>query len=134
MSRGFLRHTAGALCILVVAACATPTPYKQAATPNGDGYTTQQIEANRFAITVRNMTAEQVGAALRSLEEVREMLDLYDLGDGQATQLTVALARFEAKLVELENRRRDIDRAHADLSHARDVVRARLAHLTGSRA
>src|ERR1700736_7005557 len=29
-----------------------------------------------------------------SLEEVREMLDLYDLGDGQATQLKVALKKF----------------------------------------
>jgi len=64
-----------------------------------------------------------------SLEEVRDMLDLYDLGDGQATQLTVALTRFEDKLLELEARRRDIDRAHAELSHARDIVRARLAAL-----
>ena len=61
-----------------------------------------------------------------SLEEVRDMLDLYDLGDGQATQLRVALARFDQKLVELENRRRDLDRAVAELTHARDLVRARL--------
>jgi DNA-binding transcriptional MerR regulator len=61
-----------------------------------------------------------------SLEEVRDMLDLYDLGDGQATQLKVALARFDQKLVELENRRRDLDRAVAELTHARDLVRARL--------
>jgi hypothetical protein len=53
MSKGFLRNTASALCILVVAACQTPTPYKQAATPNGDGYTTQQIEANRFRISFK---------------------------------------------------------------------------------
>jgi len=61
-----------------------------------------------------------------SLEEVRDMLDLYDLGDGQATQLKVALARFDQKLVELENRRRDLDRAVAELTHARDLVCARL--------
>ena len=30
-----------------------------------------------------------------SLEEVREMLDLYDLGDGRRTQLQVALAKFQ---------------------------------------
>jgi hypothetical protein len=53
MSKGFLRHTASALCILAVAACATPTPYKAAVTPNGDGYTTQQIESNRFRISFR---------------------------------------------------------------------------------
>src|SRR6476660_6371480 len=48
-----------------------------------------------------------------SLEEVRDMLDLYDLGDGQETQLRVALQRFEERLADLDARRRDIDRAHA---------------------
>jgi DNA-binding transcriptional MerR regulator len=67
-----------------------------------------------------------------SLEEVRDMLDLYDLGDGQETQLRVALARFEEKLRELEVRRTDIDRAYAELSHARDLVRARLARRAGA--
>jgi DNA-binding transcriptional MerR regulator len=62
-----------------------------------------------------------------SLEDVRAMLDLYDLGDGQATQLRVALERFEEKLAELDRRRRDIDHAYAELSHARDIVRGRLA-------
>ncbi|MGJ4857485.1 MerR family DNA-binding transcriptional regulator [Labrys sp. KB_33_2] len=62
-----------------------------------------------------------------SLEEVKSMLDLYDLGDGQATQLRVALERFEEKLAELDRRRRDIDHAYAELSHARDTVRSRLA-------
>ncbi|OCC00415.1 transcriptional regulator [Labrys sp. WJW] len=61
-----------------------------------------------------------------SLEEVKSMLDLYDLGDGQATQLRVALERFEEKLAELDRRRRDIDHAYAELSHARDIVRGRL--------
>ena len=64
-------------------------------------------------------------------QEVRDMLDLYDLGDGQRTQLEVALTRFEEKIAELEARRRDIDRAHAELTHARDVVRARLARRGG---
>lgn len=62
-----------------------------------------------------------------SLEDVRAMLDLYDLGDGQATQLRVALERFEEKLAELDRKRRDLDHAYAELSHARDVVRSRLA-------
>jgi DNA-binding transcriptional MerR regulator len=61
-----------------------------------------------------------------SLEEVRDMLDLYDLGDGQTTQLRVALQRFDEKLVELENRRRALDRALSELTHARDLVLARL--------
>jgi DNA-binding transcriptional MerR regulator len=62
-----------------------------------------------------------------SLEDVRAMLDLYDLGDGQATQLRVALERFEEKLAELDRKRRDLDHAYAELSHARDLVRGRLA-------
>jgi tRNA pseudouridine13 synthase len=36
-----------------------------------EAYTSEQITANRFAITVRAMTTEQIAAALRSLEEVR---------------------------------------------------------------
>jgi DNA-binding transcriptional MerR regulator len=68
-----------------------------------------------------------------SLEEVREMLDLYDLGDGQETQLTVALARFDEKIADVEAKRRELDRAHAELVHARDVVRARLARRTSGR-
>jgi len=66
-----------------------------------------------------------------SLEEVRDMLDLYDIGDGQATQLSVALERFQEKIAELESRRRDIDRALAELAHARDVVHARLVRHGG---
>lgn len=64
-----------------------------------------------------------------SLEDTRAMLDLYDLGDGQATQLAVAVAKFEEKLAELDARRADLDRAVAELRHARDIARARLARL-----
>jgi hypothetical protein len=53
MFKGFLRHGAGVLCLLMIAACQTPTPYQQATTPNGDGYTTQQLEANRFRISFK---------------------------------------------------------------------------------
>src|SRR5262249_6359958 len=37
----------------------------------GTAYESQNIDANRFALTVRAMTSEHVGAALRALEEVR---------------------------------------------------------------
>src|SRR5271169_5347131 len=53
MRTGYLRNTAMALCVLLVAACQTPTPYQAAATPNGDGYTTQQIESNRFRVSFK---------------------------------------------------------------------------------
>jgi len=53
MRTGYLRHTALALCVLVAAACSTPTPYGPATSPNGDGYTTQQIESNRFRVSFK---------------------------------------------------------------------------------
>jgi hypothetical protein len=37
----------------VVAACQTPTPSRQALSPYDDGYTTQQIESNRFRISFK---------------------------------------------------------------------------------
>jgi DNA-binding transcriptional MerR regulator len=62
-----------------------------------------------------------------SLEDVREMLDLYDLGDGQQTQLRVALGRFEERIVRLTRQRADIDRALAELTRAKHAVEAMLA-------
>jgi len=53
MRTGYLRHTALALCVAVAAACSTPTPYGPATRPNGDGYTTQQIESNRFRVSFK---------------------------------------------------------------------------------
>ena len=55
------------------------------------------------------------------------MLDLYDLGDGQRTQLQVALAKFQERIVRLEQQRADIDRAIAELSRASLAVEAMLA-------
>jgi tRNA pseudouridine13 synthase len=37
----------------------------------GDAYGPHQIDANRFVVTVRAMSTEQIGAALRTLEDVR---------------------------------------------------------------
>jgi DNA-binding transcriptional MerR regulator len=62
-----------------------------------------------------------------SLEEVREMLDLYDLGDGQVTQLKVALAKFRERIERLERQKTDIDRVVAELTRASDVMKAKLA-------
>ena len=53
MSTGFIRHAAIAICALSVAACQVPTPYKAAVTQYDDGYSTQQIESNRFRISFR---------------------------------------------------------------------------------
>ncbi len=50
-----------------------------------------------------------------TLAETREHLDLYDLGDGQATQLRRTLDTAVEKLAALEEKRRDIDEAIDDL-------------------
>lgn len=50
-----------------------------------------------------------------TLAETREHLDLYDLGDGQVTQLRRALDTAVEKLAELEDKRRDIDEAIDEL-------------------
>ena len=70
------------------------------------------------------LAGKQVGF---SLEEVREMLDLYDLGDGQVTQLKVALAKFGERIERLEKQKSDIDRVVAELTRASDLMKAKLA-------
>ncbi|MEJ8570977.1 MerR family DNA-binding transcriptional regulator [Microbaculum marinum] len=57
-----------------------------------------------------------------SLAEISEMLDLYDLKDGQVTQLRVALGKFDQQIGFLTAQRDDIDQALADLKRAREVV------------
>ena len=51
-----------------------------------------------------------------SLGEIREMIDLYDLGDGRRTQREVAIARCSERIRLLEEQKRDIDAAIAELS------------------
>lgn len=46
-----------------------------------------------------------------SLEEIRAMLDLYDLGDGRVTQLKVSFARFNERIERLKQQRAEIDEA-----------------------
>ena len=55
-----------------------------------------------------------------SLAEIREMIDLYDLGDGRRLQREVTLARCAAKIEALHAQKRDIDAAIAELT---DFVR-----------
>lgn len=53
-----------------------------------------------------------------SLEEIRSMLDLYDLGDGRVTQLKVSYARFNERIERLEAQRQEIDEAIAAMKRA----------------
>ncbi|MEM8877228.1 MAG: MerR family DNA-binding transcriptional regulator [Pseudomonadota bacterium] len=57
-----------------------------------------------------------------SLEDIKEMLDLYDLRDGQITQLTVSLSKFRDQVRVLEHQRAEIDAAIADLTETCDFV------------
>ncbi len=59
------------------------------------------------------MRAKNVGF---SLGEIREMIDLYDLGDGRVEQRRVALQRCNDRIVQLTNQRADIDASIAELS------------------
>src|SRR5215471_15770025 len=57
-----------------------------------------------------------------SLDEVREMLDLYDVGDGQETQLRAALAKFGERIARLEHQKAEIERVIGELRRASETV------------
>ena len=50
-----------------------------------------------------------------SLSDIREMIDLYDIGDNRKTQRRVAAQRCRDKITSLESQKRDIDSAIAEL-------------------
>jgi DNA-binding transcriptional MerR regulator len=50
-----------------------------------------------------------------SLEEIRQLLDLYDAGDQQQTQLTRAYEIARTRLSEMERQRAELDTAIAEL-------------------
>jgi DNA-binding transcriptional MerR regulator len=50
-----------------------------------------------------------------SLEEIRQLLDLYDAGDQQQTQLTRAYEIARTRLSEMERQRDELDAAIAEL-------------------
>ena len=50
-----------------------------------------------------------------SLEDLRQLLDLYDLGDQQQTQLKAAYDVACARLAEMERQRDDLNEAIAEL-------------------
>ncbi len=50
-----------------------------------------------------------------SLEEIRQLLDLYDIGDRQETQLRRAHEAARTHLIDLEQQRADLDEAIAEL-------------------
>jgi DNA-binding transcriptional MerR regulator len=57
-----------------------------------------------------------------SLEEIKEMLDLYNLKDGQLTQLRVASTKMRERLEALRKQRIEIEEAITDLDRTIGVV------------
>ena len=55
-----------------------------------------------------------------SLEDLRQLLDLYDMGDQQGTQLVKTYEIAEQRLAEMEARRDELDQAIAELREQMD--------------
>lgn len=51
-----------------------------------------------------------------SLAEIRELIDLYDVGDGRVEQRRVTIERCRAKVAKLERNRADIDASIEELN------------------
>jgi DNA-binding transcriptional MerR regulator len=70
------------------------------------------------------LRGKRVGLALA---EIREILDLYDIGDGGATQAAKSLKKFKERIVALEAQRVDIDNAIAELRAGVEMMERQLA-------
>lgn len=66
-----------------------------------------------------------------SLTEIKEMLDLYDLKDGQSIQLKVSLKRFNEQIDLLQKQKEDVEQAIDELTRTVNIVQGMLAEKEG---
>ena len=91
--------------------------------PRRDGVTRVYSRRDRARLKLVIM-GKHVGF---SLKEIKEILDLYDLKDGQSTQLKVSLKRFNEQIALLEKQKRDVEQAINELSQTVMIVEGMLA-------
>ncbi|WP_404339037.1 MerR family DNA-binding transcriptional regulator [Sphingomonas sp. MMS12-HWE2-04] len=63
-----------------------------------------------------------------SLGEIKEMIDLYDIGDGRKVQRQVTLERCRLRIDLLENQKRDIDAHIEELQQFVDLLQSSDSH------
>jgi DNA-binding transcriptional MerR regulator len=63
-----------------------------------------------------------------SLAEIKEMIDLYDVGDGRRIQKQVTLARCRDRIELLENQKRDIDAHITELQQFVELLTSSDSH------
>lgn len=63
------------------------------------------------------------------LNDIRELLDLYDLNDGQRAQMRASLEKFSKQVVELEAQRDDIETALGELRRGIAWIEGRLKQI-----
>ncbi|MGD1925938.1 MAG: MerR family DNA-binding transcriptional regulator [Paracoccaceae bacterium] len=69
-----------------------------------------------------------------SLDEIKDLLDLYAMGDGQITQLSATLEAAEKHHAELIAQRNELDAAIADMQEQMVLVRGMLDAKSASKA